>query len=94
MKSTSHEPIYNILLSIQGWNDKSYGYGFKNLKLIRLFYKMSSFFIRDKDYLFDHKDPNLFSPATRSRIVEFLLKRKRFSEDPDDDFAFGERTFL
>ena len=52
------------------------------------------FFIRDKDYLFDHKDPNLFSPATRSRIVEFLLKRKRFSEDPDDDFAFGERTFL
>ena len=52
------------------------------------------FFIRDKDYLFDHKDPNLFSPATRSRIVEFLLKRKRFSEDPDDDFAFGERIFL
>ena len=25
VKSTSHEPIYNILLSIQGWNDKSYG---------------------------------------------------------------------
>ena len=45
---------------------------------------------RDKDYLFDHSDPNLYSPATRSRIVEFLLKRKRFSADPDDDFAFGE----
>ena len=74
-------------------NTKSYSYGFKNSKLILLFHKMSSF-IRDKDYLFDHKDPNLFSPATRSRIVEFLLKRKRFSEDPDDDFAFGERIFL
>ena len=46
--------------------------------------------LRDKDYLFDHSDPNLYSPATRSRIVEFLLKRKRFSADPDDDFAFGE----
>ena len=45
---------------------------------------------RDKDYLFDHSDPNLYSPATRSRIVEFLLKRKRFSSDPNDDFAFGE----
>lgn len=65
---------------------------FKKSK-IDSFILQNVFFIRDKDYLFDHKDPNLFSPATRSRIVEFLLKRKRFSEDPDDDFAFGERTF-
>ena len=92
MKSSFHEPIYSILLSIQGWNIKSYGYGLKKSK-IDSFILQNVFFIRDKDYLFDHKDPNLFSPATRSRIVEFLLKRKRFSEDPDDDFAFGERTF-
>ena len=51
---------------------------------------MHNFLRRDKDYLFDHSDPNLYSPATRSRIVEFLLKRKRFSADPNDDFAFGE----
>ena len=50
-------------------------------------------YCRDKDYLFDHSDPNLYSPATRSRIVEFLLKRKRFSADPDDDFAFGEMIY-
>ena len=39
--------------------------------------------------MFDHDDPEFFSLATRTRIVEFLLKRKRFSEDPNDDFAFG-----
>ena len=50
-------------------------------------------YCRDKDYLFDHSDPNLYSPATRSRIVEFLLKRKRFSADPNDDFAFGEMIY-
>jgi len=44
---------------------------------------------RDKEYLFDHNDIKFFTPATRSRILEFLLKRKRFSEDQDDDFAFG-----
>jgi anoctamin-1 len=25
----------------------------------------------------------------RSRIIEFILKRKRLSEDANDDFAFG-----
>ena len=25
----------------------------------------------------------------RSRIIEFLLQRKRFSDNPSDDFAFG-----
>ena len=44
---------------------------------------------RDKEYLFDHASADFFTPATRSRILEFLLKRKRFSEDSEDDFAFG-----
>ena len=39
--------------------------------------------------MFEHNNTKFFTPATRSRILEFLLKRKRFSEDPDDDFAFG-----
>ena len=50
----------------------------------------TALYSRDKEYLFDHDDPNFFSPATRSRIVEFLLKRKRFSDDSEDDFAFGK----
>ena len=60
----------------------------------------TALYSRDKEYLFDHNDPNFFSPATRSRIVEFLLKRKRFSDDSEDDFAFGvtklisEGTFI
>jgi len=38
---------------------------------------------------FDSDDATFFSPSTRSRIVEFILKRKRLSEDSDDEFAFG-----
>jgi len=30
-----------------------------------------------------------FTPAIRSRIVHFILDRQRFTEDQDDDFAFG-----
>merc|ERR550519_3241139 len=45
---------------------------------------------RDKDYLFEDDDAKFFSPAARSRIVEFILQRKRFLPDgADDDFAFG-----
>jgi len=49
----------------------------------------TAIYSRHKEYLFDHNNAKFFTPATRSRILEFLLKRKRFSEDPDDDFAFG-----
>lgn len=49
----------------------------------------TAIYSRDKNYLFDDNDPQFFSPATRSRILEFLLKRKRFTDDPDDDFSFG-----
>jgi len=49
----------------------------------------TAIYSRDKDYLFDHEDENFFSQSTRSRIIEFLLQRKRFSVNPSDDFAFG-----
>ena len=51
------------------------------------------FYTRDKEYLFDATSPEFFTSATRSRIVEFLLKRKRFSDDPNDDFAFGMKNW-
>lgn len=44
---------------------------------------------RDKEYLFDLNSPNFFTSATRSRIVQFMLDRTRFTETKEDDFAFG-----
>ena len=46
-------------------------------------------FSRDKEYLFDMGRANFFSQSVRSRIIEFILKRKKLSPDPLDDFAFG-----
>lgn len=44
---------------------------------------------RDKEYLFDLNSPNFFTSATRSRIVQFILDRTKFTETKEDDFAFG-----
>ena len=44
---------------------------------------------RDRRDMFDLSHDSFFNQSKRIRCVEFLLKRKRFSEDPDDDFAFG-----
>ncbi|XP_020292978.1 anoctamin-1 isoform X1 [Pseudomyrmex gracilis] len=44
---------------------------------------------RDKEYLFDLDSPNLFTSATRSRIVQFILDRTKFTDTKEDDFAFG-----
>ncbi|XP_050464477.1 anoctamin-1 isoform X1 [Cataglyphis hispanica] len=44
---------------------------------------------RDKEYLFDVNSPNFFTSATRSRIVQFILDRTKFTETKEDDFAFG-----
>jgi anoctamin-1 len=43
----------------------------------------------DKEYLFEIHSEGFFTPAIRSRIVHFILDRQRFTEDQDDDFAFG-----
>jgi hypothetical protein len=37
---------------------------------------------------FDIHSKEFFTPATHSRIVQFILDRQRFSEDQNDDFAF------
>ncbi|XP_058802461.1 anoctamin-1 isoform X2 [Phymastichus coffea] len=44
---------------------------------------------RDKEYLFDINSPDFFTQAIRSRIVQFILDRTRFTLDKEDDFAFG-----
>lgn len=52
-------------------------------------HKFTAVYSRDKEYLFDINSPDFFTPATRSRIVHFILDRTRFTPDKDDDFAFG-----
>lgn len=38
---------------------------------------------------FDVHHACFFTPAIRSRIVQFILDRKRFTKIADDDYAFG-----
>ena len=41
------------------------------------------------------EDENFFTSSIRSRIVDFILKRKRFQDDIDgDEFAFGIERLL
>lgn len=50
--------------------------------------KFTAVYSRDKEYLFDLNSPNFFTSA-RSRIVQFILDRTKFTDTKDDDFAFG-----
>ncbi|XP_013110531.1 anoctamin-5 isoform X2 [Stomoxys calcitrans] len=45
----------------------------------------------DKEYLFDIQQDNFFTPAIRSRIVQFILDRQRFgsSEGNEVEITFG-----
>ena len=40
-------------------------------------------------FRFDLNQMCFFTPAVRSRIVQFILDRKRFSDDQQNDYAFG-----
>ncbi|KAK7067067.1 Anoctamin-1 [Halocaridina rubra] len=50
-------------------------------------------YARDKEYLFEVTD-ELFTAAVRARIVDFILRRKKFKEDDTDDFSFGIEKLL
>ena len=41
------------------------------------------------NFRFDLDNREFFTPSMRSRIIEFILKRKRLSNDVSDEFAFG-----
>ena len=90
-KSVIQIPIFSeVHHEIKSWIEKIEEPFFPSEKFHRNSIKTeyTALYSRDKDYLFDHDD-DFFSLASRSRIVEFLLKRTRFSDDPEDDFAFG-----
>jgi anoctamin-1 len=38
---------------------------------------------------FDMDQPGFFTQSVRSRVIEFILKRKRLCPDMSDNFAFG-----
>lgn len=52
-------------------------------------HRFTAVYSRDREYLFDIHSEGFFTPAIRSRIVQFILDRQRFTEDQDDEFAFG-----
>lgn len=43
---------------------------------------------------FDVDSPCFFTPAIHSRVVQFILDRKKFSDNQQDDFAFGIERLL
>lgn len=45
-------------------------------------------------FSFDVDSPCFFTPAIHSRIVQFILDRKRFSQNDNEDFAFGIERLL
>lgn len=57
-------------------------------------HRFTAIYSRDRNYLFDDDSPCFFTPAIHSRIVQFILDRKRFSNKSTDDFAFGIERLL
>ncbi|XP_052808773.1 anoctamin-1-like isoform X3 [Mya arenaria] len=51
---------------------------------------------RDKEYLFDIPERRelFFNNSERSRIVDFILRRKAFGEDKNEAFTFGIKKML
>lgn len=52
-------------------------------------HRLTAIYSKDKEYLFDTTAECFWTPSIRSRIVQFILDRKKFSEAANDDFAFG-----
>ena len=57
-------------------------------------HRFTAVYSRDKEYLFDLESPEFFTPATRSRIVQFILDRTKFTEDKKEDFGFGVERLI
>ncbi|PSN51330.1 hypothetical protein C0J52_15729 [Blattella germanica] len=51
--------------------------------------RFTAVYSRDREYLFDIHSTDFFTPAIHSRIVQFILDRQRYSDNQNDDFAFG-----
>uniref|UniRef100_A0AAR5PM38 Anoctamin n=1 Tax=Dendroctonus ponderosae TaxID=77166 RepID=A0AAR5PM38_DENPD len=56
--------------------------------------RFTAIYSRDREYLFDINSPCFFTSAIHSRIVQFILDRKRFSDNRVNDFAFGMERLI
>lgn len=56
--------------------------------------RFTAVYSRDREYLFNVDHPCFFTPAIHSRIIQFILDRKRFNENSKNDFAFGIERLL
>lgn len=56
--------------------------------------RFTAIYSRDKEYLFEVDNPCFFTPAIHSRIVQFILDRKRFTDRRVTDFQFGIERLL
>ncbi|KAG8224432.1 hypothetical protein J437_LFUL001382 [Ladona fulva] len=56
--------------------------------------KLMAVYSRDKDYLFDVNCEGFFTASVRSTVIDFILERKRFSDDDTDTFAFGIQRLI
>ncbi|XP_064627237.1 anoctamin-5-like isoform X2 [Lineus longissimus] len=58
--------------------------------------KFTCVYSRDKKYLFASSDSGelVLNNTTRSRIVDYILRRKRFSNDMNESYSFGIRKLL
>ncbi|XP_041974295.1 anoctamin-1-like isoform X2 [Aricia agestis] len=52
-------------------------------------YRLTAIYSKDKEFLFDTTSDCFWTPSIRSRIVQFILDRKKFTRSLHDDFAFG-----
>ncbi|KAL1140334.1 hypothetical protein AAG570_000266, partial [Ranatra chinensis] len=58
-------------------------------------HRFTAIYSRDKEYLFNVASSNFFTPAVRSRIVQFIMDRTFFAEPkPHDIFVFGIQRLL
>ncbi|XP_044597839.1 anoctamin-1 isoform X1 [Cotesia glomerata] len=86
----STRPSNTIIREVNGWINNFMKHYYVDRRIFpKIKHRFTAVFSRDKEYLFDYDAPNFFSPATHSRIVQFILDRTKFTRNKADDFAFG-----
>ncbi|XP_045542104.1 anoctamin-1 isoform X5 [Papilio machaon] len=85
-----HEKTNTLLDRIQAcWDSFMSKIRVDHTKFPERKHRLTAIYSKDKEYLFDTASDCFWTPSVRSRIVQFILDRKRFSERQNDDFAFG-----
>ncbi|XP_063835901.1 anoctamin-1 isoform X2 [Ostrinia nubilalis] len=85
-----HEKTNSLLDKVEGcWDSFMNTIRVDPVKFPEKRHRLTAIYSKDKEYLFDTSSPCFWTPSIRSRIVQFILDRKKFSKEPGDDFAFG-----